>query len=429
MEEDLQLPDDMVANILGRLAPCSLAASRCVRKRWCAIIDTRRLLRADLLPLHLDGFFFLGAELGLDFGQTYFFSRPSAGRRICGHLHNLVDEHDDRWILDHCSGLLLLWERVVNPATRQWVALPPFPELSDSLFESYYLAYDPLASSPQHYEVLLFPTHRIQEEANNNRSSAECWPPSPFTMHVFSSRKWRWEERSFVREGTAIADMPRPADYSQEEQQLRHTVYLRGALYVLCQNDSVMRITMQNDRYQMIVSPAENKVGVAYLGKSQNQVYYVSLSEENRWPRFRVWLLNESYSRMEWALKNDISLQAMVENFPTDYTARYITPWILNYQKDVSQAWTENDPEWDFEGGIVLDETDDDNAITTCYKGIIFLGFHPYKEIAFFLVSFSRVVSYHLNSSKVQELGILNKGIVKSFPYTSCWVGELFENN
>ncbi|TVU15600.1 hypothetical protein EJB05_39130 [Eragrostis curvula] len=254
------LPDDMVANILGRLPPCSLAASRCVRKRWCAIIDTRRLLRADLLPLHLDGFF-LEEDVGLYFGQTYFFSRPSTGRRICGHLHNLVDEHDDRWILDHCNDLLLLWERVVNPATRQWVTLPSFPELSSSIFESYFLADDPLASSQQHYEVLLFPTHRIQEEANNNNN--ECWPPSPFTMHVFSSRKWRWEERSFVREGTAIADMPHPADYSPEAQQLRHTVYLRGVLYVLCQNDSVMRINMQNDKYQVIKSPAENQVGVA----------------------------------------------------------------------------------------------------------------------------------------------------------------------
>jgi hypothetical protein len=68
------LPDDIIANILGRLPPCTLAASRCVRKHWCATIDARRLLRADLLPLRLDGFFCLTE---LPDSQTYFFSRPS----------------------------------------------------------------------------------------------------------------------------------------------------------------------------------------------------------------------------------------------------------------------------------------------------------------------------------------------------------------
>ena len=39
------------------------------------------------------------------------------------------------------------------------------------------------------------------------------WPPSPYSTHehVFSSRSWRWEERSFVLEGgvavATIADM------------------------------------------------------------------------------------------------------------------------------------------------------------------------------------------------------------------------------
>lgn len=53
----LLLPDDMLADVLRRLPPSSLAASRCVRKQWCSIIDARCLLHVDLLPLQLDGFF------------------------------------------------------------------------------------------------------------------------------------------------------------------------------------------------------------------------------------------------------------------------------------------------------------------------------------------------------------------------------------
>ncbi|RLN22052.1 uncharacterized protein C2845_PM07G22010 [Panicum miliaceum] len=369
------LPDDLLADVLARLPPCSLAASRCVRKHWCAIIDTRRLLRADLLPLRLDGFFcVLRAPRNYDDDTlSVFFSRPSTACRINADLD----------IFDHCNGFLLLWDLVINPATRQRVPLPPFPKITTAGMEHFY-----------------------RTEANIKLKESSEWPPSSFTTQVFSSRKWRWEERSFVREGEAagtIADMR----YRLEIRE-RQAVYLRGALYVHCKNDSVMRITLQNDKYQMIKSPAENQY-VAYLGKCERGVYFGLLLEENN-----------------WVLKNDISLQAVVENFPNVYTDRYSTPWIVNYQTDVSEVQPEDESDWDFDSGIALHETKD--KVATSYARMFFLGFHPYKKIAFFLLSSSRVVSYHLNTSKVQELGILNEFISSSFPYTPCWMG-LFENN
>ena len=119
------LPDDLLTDVLARLPPCSLAASRCIRKHWCAIIDTRRLLRADLLPLRLDGFFcVLETPRNYD-DDTFcvFFSRPSMACRI----------NADLYVLDHCNGLLLIWgvnPYVINPATRQRVPLPSFPEIT-----------------------------------------------------------------------------------------------------------------------------------------------------------------------------------------------------------------------------------------------------------------------------------------------------------
>ncbi|KAF8728136.1 hypothetical protein HU200_018719 [Digitaria exilis] len=71
----------MLANVLGRLPPRTLAASRCVRKHWCSVIDARRLLRADLLPLRLDGFFCSPSDLKC---RPSFFARPSTMRRITG---------------------------------------------------------------------------------------------------------------------------------------------------------------------------------------------------------------------------------------------------------------------------------------------------------------------------------------------------------
>ncbi|KAL6630701.1 hypothetical protein ACP70R_028552 [Stipagrostis hirtigluma subsp. patula] len=325
------LPDDMLANDLGRLPPCTLAASRCV-----------------------EGF-----------------------RRHC------------------------------------------------------YLAYDPFLS-PHHFQVFCF---LIPCRNSNIKFEEESeWPPSLYTTHVFSSSKWRWEERTFVRQGEAagtIADMR----FTWETRH-RHAVYLRGTLYVHCQNDSVMRITLSNDKYQMIKPPAGSQIvhdhdGVVYLGKSEKGVYSALLwEEENRWPRCRVWLLNESCGQMEWVLKSDISLQAVVQNFPYS-DDRYSRPWIVNYnnnKKDMNEAWAEDEFEWDFDNGIILHGTKD--KVSPCRGNAVFLGFHPYKEIAFFLISNSRAVSYNLNSLKVQELGILNEQtVVKSFPYTPCRMGELFENN
>ncbi|KAK3118076.1 hypothetical protein QOZ80_9BG0693890 [Eleusine coracana subsp. coracana] len=272
------LPDDLLADVLGRLPPCDLAASRCVRKRWCGV--------ADLLPLRLDGFFCLSVELDR---LAHFFARPSTGRRVGGGLDFVdADEFDRPSILDHCNGLLLLPGLVVNPATRRCAPLPPFPDSrcgdDVEVYARRFLAFDPMASPP-HYQVVSVPFVLRIEEC----MSGEEWPLLSYTAHVFSSRKGSsWEERTFVREGEAFGTCAGMlSDWTTND---RHAVYWRGVLYVHCQDYSVMRITLSNDKYQMIKSPAEKKQGViAYLGKSEKGVYSALLWEDDGLPRFRVW--------------------------------------------------------------------------------------------------------------------------------------------
>jgi hypothetical protein len=271
-----QLPDDMLTEVLGRLPPSSLAASRCVRKRWCSIIDARRLLCADLLPLRLDAFFCI--SLDLIERMTYFFARPSTARRIPGgsRLDFVHEEsYSDLEVGDHCNGLLLVCGcyMVANPATRQWAKLPtsPEPSISDMLGvrvwagttqdqdqdqdhdhdqenndhhlldSSFYLVYDPMVESLQHFEVFLVPllSHDLGNRENITIDLDEQeWPPSTLRIHVFSSRRWKWEERSWIRQGEPAGTM---ADMLQSDFWDRKAVYFRGALYVHCQNDSVMR--------------------------------------------------------------------------------------------------------------------------------------------------------------------------------------------
>jgi hypothetical protein len=71
------------------------------------------------------------------------------------------------------------------------------------------------------------------------------------------------------------------------------------------------------------------------------------------------------------------------------------------------------------------------------YRDVEILGFHPYKEIIFLSASERTGLAYHLNESKIKELGNIypkeygqfkqvsnEQEKIKSFPYTPCWIEE-----
>ncbi|KAM0852877.1 hypothetical protein ACQ4PT_051477 [Festuca glaucescens] len=210
------LPDNVLACILRRLAPRSLAASRCVCKSWCALIDDCHLLRTDLLPLSLYGIFFMEWE---NPSLPKFF----ASQLIQGKIAAMLDYLDTDCVLNHCNGLLLLWDEVVNPATRQSVTLPsPPPRCArmEKFFDDRCLVFDPTVSP--HYKVLHIPYVPPMPGSTAVFAGESEWPPSRYPIQVFSSRTWRWEERFFVRKGKAtgtIADMK-----SDAQQEHRYAV-------------------------------------------------------------------------------------------------------------------------------------------------------------------------------------------------------------
>lgn len=55
-----ELPDGLIADVLRRLPPRSLAVSRCVCRGWRDLVDAGRLLRVDLLPRSVGGIFMPG---------------------------------------------------------------------------------------------------------------------------------------------------------------------------------------------------------------------------------------------------------------------------------------------------------------------------------------------------------------------------------
>jgi hypothetical protein len=74
MEAEFSPPEDVLADILGRLPHRDLAQSRRVCSSWPPIVDTRRLLLRHALPLSVHGLF-LNYR---DYAGHHFFARPTS---------------------------------------------------------------------------------------------------------------------------------------------------------------------------------------------------------------------------------------------------------------------------------------------------------------------------------------------------------------
>ncbi|TVU10788.1 hypothetical protein EJB05_44337, partial [Eragrostis curvula] len=455
------LPDDVLASVLARLAPRCLAASRCVCRAWRAVVDARRLLRTDLLPLSLGGVYL---------GASYYGLFPPLFSRLSTTLHDDLDyllSAGDWTIQDHCNGLLLFPEHVVNPATRQCARLPllvPADQASASDHHNLYLVFDPFVSP--HCEVFSIP-----EIIPHEQEGIE-WPPSSYVMYVFSSRTWRWEERSFIRDGpTRRADA-----VTYDGHANRYGVYWREALYVQCQDNFVIRINFSTGKYHLIEPPqlAHGGYGTLHLGKSDKGVYYASIQCGCR---LQVWLLDESCDQIEWVLKWDNNLKPRMacpnyddhtngtwllqcygqynnyymnciidspsygeeSGWPSDHgdfvSNEYMADHIEDYEEqgcamnsftwssgydnvpspeytDIHDAYGNNIEvpqdmfEWcsDYHDNACFNEARDE-----FYSGSLsLLGFHPYKEIVFINDTYERVLACHLDTSKIEDLGGLN---------------------
>ncbi|XP_044964697.1 uncharacterized protein LOC123425094 [Hordeum vulgare subsp. vulgare] len=474
MELTQVLPEELLAEVLRRVEPHGLAACRCACKALLAVIDARRLLHADLLPLSVGGIF-------INFHSedaSEFFARPPTGPTISGSFDYLPPTDGHSHYLgkteDHCNGLLLLEDYsenyyVVNPATRQYDSLPHHPSMSqykemDADFRyQEYLVFDPMAAP--HYHVFVIPNplrKRKPEDFGYDRTVDELdpvmekseWPPSVWALHVFSSRSGRWEERSFIRDGKAagtVADVRRHSGWCYDKH---YAVYCRGALYVHCKADFVMRISLSNDKYQVIKPPELGECRKLHLGRSEKGIYFASICERSR---LLVWVLDESSRQPNWVLNHSNCLPPILDR-------HVLGPWVLqdiNFNQYLKETKGHNEEgedtgyvkylkekklelnsgkeelveekfEWDFENDNTLHKEDVVDA-GNGYFGI--LGFHPYKEIVFLYVNMKRGLAYHLKDLKVQDLGHLYPTtchlaltnecfITESFPYTLCWTGH-----
>ncbi|KAM3297061.1 hypothetical protein ACQJBY_039099 [Aegilops geniculata] len=453
MLEDLTrlLPHDVLANVLRHLgSPRRIAASRCICKAWRDIIDGRRLLRSDLLPISLAGIF------------TVMHSERSGIHRYFSHVSSpaiapfhYLDTEDAQCltIVQHCNGLLLLGYdemRVLNPATRQWACLPPpppmfTPGMEDAAWSldsgkdrhNQYLVFDPTVSPD--YEVFsikyvpFYPSPDGMHLASHEIQERE-WPPSTFVFLVYSSNTKQWEERTFLREGEAAGNIGYMLDVPPTAQN--YAAYWRGALYVY-QHEFLMKINLSNSKYQLIDLPegCDTHSENFYIGRSEKGVYcgflyaFDGLCYGYDGYGLKVLLLDESCSKMKWVLKHDINLKPLLADFPWNYDNR---PWTLEYgnvddHDDANKAPIKEEFDWGFD----YCKPEDAGYIPRQYA-LSLLGFHPNQEVVFVHTPSKRVVAYHFDCSNIEDLGCFPTespyDISMSFPYTPCQIGELSDN-
>ncbi|CAM0954585.1 unnamed protein product [Alopecurus aequalis] len=420
------LPEDVLADVLGRLTPRSLAACRSVCQAWRAAVDAHRLLRADLLPLTLAGIYVVYFARGEHCPPT-FFSRPSVGEKIQGNLGYLDAIHDDcSYIGYHCNGLILLDEGVVNPATRQCARLPPYPDPTrvDGFFQEDFLTFDPTVSP--HFEVVFM--HCVRHRyPNDTELDSSGWPPSPYVMSVFSSKAWRWEERSFARDGMAVRSVADVEPFLRNVYR-NDAVYWPGRLYVY-HIYFIIRFSLEDNKYRVIqLPPMDEACGTIepHLGKSTKGVYYGFVHGRCK---LQMWFLNESTSDTKWILKHKIDLTPSLANFPWRHGDGSWSVQGVNHE-----ALEEEGPEWDSDNEDGTISTATEVSVQEGFRGgISILGFHPYKEIIFLHTWSKRVMAYHLNSFMLEDLGCLpldgDDEILSSCTYTPYWMESCLREN
>ncbi|KAK3149510.1 hypothetical protein QOZ80_3AG0218380 [Eleusine coracana subsp. coracana] len=485
----LPLPEDALADVLRRLSPRSLAASRCVCKAWRDIIDGRSLLLPDLLPHSVHGIFLMYHDL--DFPA--FLSHPSMEPEIFDKLH-FYHLHPDSYsrsftnILDHCNGLLLyqdFWGAyVVNPATQRRAQLPPEPRFGGSFLSNVgHLLFDPTESP--HYEVLLVPADRWTEEVDREMrqqlmDKSEEWPASIWVLCMFSSRTWQWEERAFVREGD---DTMMAFEEIGDPLWRASSAYWRGAFFVQCNDGSaILRISLSNDKYRVIKLPqdiGDTENNKPCLGRSKEGVCCATF---DRWisGKLRVWILDESCGKMEWVLKYRTDIEHNISRVMS-CRREMEGPWTLHdansaiyYGEDVNNYGNDTKTSEHYGEDLNIDE-DDNNNSEDCADHVsndeddnnallkskfewdsdrdniiddefeveqnisthnTFLGFHPFKDVVFLNVSLDRAVAYHLDTCTIQDLGEVRPryyngpvaSVISSFVYTPCLIAEFPES-
>ncbi|KAM0916750.1 hypothetical protein ACQ4PT_010072 [Festuca glaucescens] len=391
----MDLPDEVLDDVLRRVPPRRLAACRRVCRSWRDVIDVRGLVLAHLAPGPVRGMFVNFTDKRIH----GFFSRGAVAAALSpsidGSLMFLPSTHAARSrVLDHCNGLLLCQNNkatyICNPATRRWATLPPRP-LHPTAGPRFYrdrlhLLFDPTVSL--HYRVMFFPEapgmpmppHRndlprkrsryrptyvgsksycIEKMPPSLRASYEQevdnvgsmeWPPYSYVLQVFSSETGLWDERCFVRQGDAVTTVSEIwynvyAPTYGRPIRCYAAVYWQGAFYLNCPGGFIVRFSLREDKYTAIKTPRLEGTFFGQLMPLTDEYgersgiphIYLAKSKEGIYYaalhgyRLQIWILHGASESCQMP-EWELSHQV-------DFTAAFLRHTLHHTREDIGMSW------------------------------------------------------------------------------------------
>jgi hypothetical protein len=274
-QQDLgSLPEGLLVEILSRVPYSSLCRFKCVSRSWLALCSAPDIRKRS--PQTLSGFFYL----------TGFCNLSGRGPPMVDPFLPFLRKSYALAIAEHCCGGLLLCKCqkspdsdedeynlvVCNPATENWIELPPCP--IESPYAKKYLGFDPAV--PSHFVV--FVVHRGE--------FAE--------VSIYSSGRWTTVQRGWIKEPFLIGPSK--------------SVFLNGTMHIMTVYPSILTMESEGKVWREIDIPGDvtESCGDPSIGQSQGRLYAWYIDDPNVC-QLSVWAL-EDYGSAKWTLKHTVNI-------------------------------------------------------------------------------------------------------------------------
>uniref|UniRef100_M8ART8 Uncharacterized protein n=1 Tax=Aegilops tauschii TaxID=37682 RepID=M8ART8_AEGTA len=283
------VPEGALVEILSRVPYRSLCRFKCVSKPWLALCSAPDIRKRS--PQTLSGFFYYEGQ------RLCFRNLSGRGPPLDPSLPFLRHSYKNVHVEQFCDSLLLCncWNScfsskrdyvVCNPATQEWIVLPPVvflgqdQEVSHDCPPSVYLGFE--AAVPSRFVVFATPYNR-------GGLSGE--------MAIYSSETGQW---TYVQ--------TKWASESLLELTRNIRVFLNGTMHLSTRYNynTMLTVDAEGKVWREIPMPSPKKSVIFCIGQSQGRLYAWQMAYRYGCELY-IWVL-EDYGTGKWAQKHTVNV-------------------------------------------------------------------------------------------------------------------------